>query len=185
MEVEPTHRLEDDRGYWRVYGFEKDPPDGSAPLEYRFRFNDDLLTEIRFPRQFTELYPADILAELLRSLGDADVDKSEKSAFSRSFNQRLVTSLPGRKELVEALGDPTGYDEILAEGGVGVVYRYTIMTSTTGEKREKRHSYGHFLFRSDGSLEKVDAGIGDHELCFTIPERLPDDDAEHCYPDNN
>ena len=169
MEVEPTGLLRDERGLWRIYEFEKHPADGGEVLAYDFLFVEDMLVEILFPRQFSELYPGDSLAEFLRALGGADVAKREKSARSDSFDAKYIDALPRRELTLRVLGEPSEPPGTCEDGGEFLTYRYRIRTGSIGAKAEKRRSYGRFFYGKSGELIRVEAGIGDHELRFDIP----------------
>jgi len=179
MEVEPTLRLEGPEGTWRVYEFEKQPPDGSEALTYRFGFEADKLTLIVFPDQFMELYPADALAEFLRSLGEAEVEKKERSAHSSAFRRDLLEQLPDSTKVLDALGAPSERLGDRQEGWEDLLYHYRIRTETTGDKEAKRRALGRFRYADDGRLIQVEAAIGKHRLSFDIPEPLPLDETDH------
>jgi len=167
MEVEPTRREESGTLDWRVYAFTQ-VPDGRAPLVYRMGFRDGLLVELHFPEQFTELYPEAAIRELLESLGRAKVERETASTRS-SLRRRLCEQLPDSTRVESALGPPSERDFDPALGARRWLYRYRILTSTTGKKEEKRRAWGCFWFGEGAELVRVDAGIGKHELRFDIP----------------
>jgi hypothetical protein len=178
MDVEPTRREEEPDGTWRVYEFEKQPPDGSEALIYRFGFDSDKLTLIVFPDQFTKLYPADALAEFLRSLGEAEVEKKERSAHSRAYRRHLLEQLPDSTRVLDVLGEPTERERDRQEGWEDLLYRYRLRTQTVGEKEAKRRALGRFRYADDGRLLQVEAAIGKHRLSFDIPEPEVTDEAD-------
>ena len=145
------------------------PPDGSAALEYRFGFEAGLLREIVFPAQFVDLYPAEALTELLRSLGGAKLDRKRESMSGRADPSRFLEPLPGRARVLAVLGEPSEEAEGETPGGEEILYRYRLRTVTTGEREVKRRAYGRFVFDPEGRMAKVEAGIGSHEIEFDIP----------------
>jgi hypothetical protein len=167
MEVEPTRRERDAELDWRVYAFQQ-VPNGRAPLDYRMGFRDGVLVELQFPAQFTDLYPEAAIRELLESLGRAEVERETASTRS-SLRRRLCDQLPDSVKVESALGPPSERDFDIRQGARRWLYRYRILTPTTGKKEEKRRAWGCFWFGEDAALVRVDAGIGRHELRFDIP----------------
>lgn len=168
MEVEPTREEQGPAAAWRTYAF-RQVPDGRTPLVYRMDFRDGMLVALHFPAQFTELYPEAAIRELLASLGRAEVERKTASTRS-SLRRRLCEQLPDSVQVERALGPPSerGFDP--EQGARRWLYRYRILTATTGKKEEKRRAWGRFWFGEDAALVRVDAGIGKHELRFDIPE---------------
>ena len=176
MEVEPTERATRGGLEWRDYAFAKEPPDGSPPLVYRFGFEDDLLERIEFPTQFTLLYPDTMLTSLLASLGQADVDKGERSARARLMREQLATSLPDRRRLAAVLGPPVERDS--SETGERWIYRYRLDTTTQGKAERKRRARGEFVFGPNGDLLSLEAALGRHALSFDVEAARAADDRK-------
>jgi hypothetical protein len=169
MKVDPTRNGADAGSSWRVYDFEKQPPDSTGVLRYRFGFRDGLLTEVDFPVQFTSLYPGETLKELLLAAGGAEVDKKERAARVRALRGKLVSELPAYSRIVEVLGPPSERQWDAATSREELVYRYRPITDSDGKQADKRRAYGRFSFGRGRRLERVAAGIGSHEVSFDIP----------------
>ena len=176
MEVEPSVHVRRGDLEWRDYAFAKDPPDGTPALVYRLGFADDLLQRIEFPAQFTQLYPDSMLTTLLTSLGGAEVNKSERSARAHVMREQFASALPDRRRLAAVLGPPVERDS--SEAGLRWIYRYRLVTTTTGKAARKRRARGEFLFDAAGELQSLEAAIGKHVLSFDVEAALASGDRK-------
>jgi len=152
----------------RVYDFVRE--EGSGPgglLRYELRFSEDRFTEMRFPPEFSGLFPGDGLRALIASLGEAEVDRGERSLTARTREERIREVMPDRRRVVEILGSPTarwtGKD-----GRERIFYRYVLETPDSDGKPDRRKAFGRFHFEGE-ALRRVDASFAGHVFTFDIP----------------
>ena len=152
----------------RIYDFVREG--GSGPgglLSYELRFREDRFTEMRFPAEFSELFPGDGLRALITSLGEAELDRDERSLRARTREERIREIMPDRRRVIEALGSPTArWTE--KDGRERIFYRYLLETPDSSEQPVRRKAFGRFHFEGE-ALRRVDAAFAGHVFTFDIP----------------
>jgi len=170
MKASPT-RIDSSAGkiLGRIYDFRRDGGQGGSGslLEYELRFRDDRFMEMRFPSEFSALFPEDGLVALLSSLGEAETDRREKELRAKVLRRRVRRIMPDRDRVLDILGAPS--EQWREKDGLErLFYRYELETSTPGLRPHEKRAFGRFYFEGR-ILKKVDASLGGHVFSFEIP----------------
>lgn len=170
MKARPTEvdgRDEDIRERLYVFNLEGGSSDPRAELEYELRFEKDLLVEMHFPGEFTELFPEAALQEFLTSLGSAEADRESEGIRAKLRREKVRDLMPDRARVLESLGEPS-HRWREKDGLERLLYRYDLDTKSEDLEPHKRRAFGRFHYEGD-VLRKVDASFGGHVFSFEIP----------------
>lgn len=86
-------------------------------------FVDDRLRQISFPERFLKYLSKPLLARMLASLGEAEIDKARRRAGSR-FQARDTVEIPREEQVLDVLGKPYSTEE--SDDTRSLIYAYKL-----------------------------------------------------------
>ena len=127
-------KTEGDSAHWHVRWLKDEPAHSREKVlhdvELFLDLKDDKLTELHIPERYFEFFPKELFIDLLRSTGQASIDKLSRKAEVKAGQEMAQTeaSLPSLSSVENLLGVPT---ERIQEG-MTVRYRYRYRTEIPG-----------------------------------------------------
>lgn len=125
-------KIKGDTAHWHVRWLKDEPPHSREKVlhdvELFLDLRDDKLTALHIPERYFEFFPKELFIDLLRSTGQASIDKLSRKAEVKAGQEMAQTeaSLPSLSSVENLLGVPT---ERIQEGTT-VRYRYRYRTET-------------------------------------------------------
>ncbi|MBI2487079.1 MAG: hypothetical protein HYW01_08985 [Deltaproteobacteria bacterium] len=141
MKSIPTSEKKTDKGELWQYVLEKQYPgpkneEGKFDISISMYFENDRLRQINFPERFLEYISKPMLIKMMKSMGDAEIDKSERRAGSK-FQARSSLEIPRKQQVVEVLGLPFSAKD--SKNTSTFIYKYNLRDrktdTTSGEFR--------------------------------------------------
>ncbi len=139
--LDPSYIEHKETDFSFVYQFvkvENSPTPGNQDLIFTLNFNKNKrLNAIVFSPVILEIVPADFLELSIRAVGHGKIDKAKrqlKGDVERVSQDGLV--IPTYDNMRAVLGKP--YEEAERHDGLHMIYRYELITDTTGKKAEDR-----------------------------------------------
>lgn len=170
---------------WHVRWLKDEPPQAEEEalhdVELFMDLKDDKLQSLHIPERYFEFFPKDLFVNLLRSTGQASIDKLSHKAEVQAGQEMKETMavLPALSSVEKLLGLPT---EKTREGGL-IRYRYRYRTETPsgrGKAIEMIFSFDQKtgdLRRLIGKLPKgtvsYDFPVKATEIPATVPNPTP------------
>ncbi|MGH7791734.1 MAG: hypothetical protein ACREOB_05400, partial [Thermodesulfobacteriota bacterium] len=101
MRSTPTSQEKTEEGALWTYVLEKEYPDskneeGNFDIPISMLFEDDKLDQISFPERFLKYISRHMLVKMMTSMGDAQIDKSERRAGS-TFQASNTLEIPRKQ----------------------------------------------------------------------------------------
>lgn len=107
------------------------------PCEITFvtQYEDSLLTRIDFDPHLIRLIPPDFIVTILRSMGEARINKLRRSATAEvSANEIPGVNLPTTDRILQAMGEPTRTRLSRKERIAQLIYVFNFLNPDTGKK---------------------------------------------------
>ena len=151
MRSTPTSQEKTEKGALWTYVLEKEYPDskneeGNFDIPISMLFEDDKLDQISFPERFLQYISRHMLVKMMTSMGDAQIDKSERRAGS-TFQASNTLEIPRKQQVVDALGLPFSDQE---SGNVSTsTYKYNLKDKNTGKSGSEFMFVMEFNFRKE------------------------------------
>lgn len=157
--VGPTNKKQNNEGTLWEYVFQKEYPgpkmeEEDFDITLTMLFQDDKLVELRFPKRMLTILPRYFLVAMFRSLGQAIVDKGNRTVTSHS-SERIEGpfQVPSRDDIIRRLGQPFFKQD--DKTGCEITYKYRIVTDNTEVDPSKTQMSVRFLFGRDEKLSEV------------------------------
>lgn len=129
-----TIRKTGEMSHWHVRWVKDEPPHSEEKVlhdvELFLDLKDDKLQSLHIPERYFEFFPKDLFIDLLRSTGQASIDKMSRKAEVNAGQERSHTmvSLPSLNSVENLLGVPT--ERIQDSTTMRYRYRYRTETPT-------------------------------------------------------
>ena len=128
MKSAPISRKETDMGELWEYILEKQYGDvndqeGDFNIPISMVFVNNKLNQISFPERFLKYLSKPLLARMLASMGEAEIDKARRKAGSR-FQARDTVEIPREQQVLDVLGKPYFTEE--SDDTKRLIYAYNL-----------------------------------------------------------
>jgi hypothetical protein len=128
MNSPPMSRKETEEGHLWEYVMEKqyrdsDYEESDFNIPISMVFVDDKLRQISFPERFLRYLSKPLLARMLTSMGEAEIDKARRRAGSR-FQARGTVEIPREEQVLDVLGKPYSTEE--SDDTKRLIYAYDL-----------------------------------------------------------
>ncbi len=166
--------------HWR-YIFEKQYPgekneEGNFNIPISMVFENEKLSQMNFPERFLKYISKPLLIKMMKSMGEAEIDKSEKRAGS-SFRASNTLEIPRKQQVVEVLGFPfssQNYDENSI-----LIYKYNLMEeSARPSGGEFKLVMGFKFQKEDDRLLKAETNLNGLKMSINFSFVHINDDSE-------
>lgn len=162
MKSTPTSKEKTDGGELWKYVIEKQYPGpknekGNFDIPINMRFENEKLGQISFPERFLKYISKPLLIKMMRSMGDAEIDKSERRAGSR-FQANNALEIPRKQQVVDVLGLPFSAQD--SDDTSTFIYRYNFGEEKTGTSGGEFNLVMGFNFqKEDNRLLKAETNL--------------------------
>jgi hypothetical protein len=162
----PTYITKTQQSEQWTFVFEKEYPDkkneeGDFDILLEMVFKDDLLKEIHLPERFLVIMPKWFLIMICKSMGNAQIDRKERTAKGTYKTQEKETSqirTPKQSEVLKFLGKPFSQKE--DDVNFKPFYKYQLKEKTKRPDDAAACVWVEFTFqKKDEILLKVDADL--------------------------
>lgn len=154
---------------WRVRWIKEAPPgppeDTVYDVELDARFTDERLSFVSIPERYFQFFPKELFVNLLRSTGNARINRSSRSADvdNTPIPNAAEIKPPTRDSINGMLGRPT---ELSARDGLAIFrYRYRAVTA---EKKAKPIEVTFTFDSANGRLQTLIAKLPTGTLNFRV-----------------
>jgi hypothetical protein len=158
----PASQEKTERGALWQYDFEKEylqskKEEGNFDIPISMLFEDDKLRQVSFPERFLRYISKHMLVKMMTSMGDAQIDKSERRAGS-TFQASNTTEIPRKQQVMDALGLPFSEQE---SGDIFTfTYKYNLKDKNTVKSGNEFMFVMKFNFRKeDERLLKAETNL--------------------------
>jgi len=109
-------------------------------------FEEDKLSEITFPERFLRYVSKPLLIKMFTSMGDAEIDRSDRRAGSR-FQAKDSLEIPRKEQVVYVLGNPFSAQD--SEHTASFTYVYNLEEEKSGSNSDGFKLVMGFKFQKD------------------------------------
>ncbi len=162
MKNTPMSRKETEIGELWEYILEKQYSDvndqeGDFDIPIYMVFVNNKLNQISFPERFLKYLSKPLLARMLASLGEAEIDKAKRKAGTR-FRARDSVEIPREEQILEVLGKPYSIEE--SDGTKRLIYVYNLKKHNPEPKSDGFSLIMTFKFKKDNDrLRKTEINL--------------------------
>lgn len=151
MKSTPTSEEKTDKGVLWQYVLEKQDPaskneEGKFDISISMYFENDRLRQISFPERFLKYISKHMLIKMMKSMGDAEIDKSERRAGSK-FQARSSLEIPKKQQVVDSLGLPFSAQD--SDSAFTFIYKYNLKDKNTGKSSNEFRLVMGFNFQKE------------------------------------
>jgi hypothetical protein len=162
MKSEPISKQQTNGGELWKYVLEKQYPgqkneEGNFDIPIFMLFKDDKLNEISFPERFLTYLSKPLLIKALRSMGDAEIDKSKRSVDSK-FETTNSLEIPRTEHFIKILGMPFSRKD--SDHTLKFNYVYNLKKAKSGSNNKVPQIVTRFTFQNgDNRLLKAEGHL--------------------------
>ena len=181
MNAPPKSKVKVGSGEHWKYVFEKQYPvekneEGNFDIPISMVFEGDKLGQMIFPERFLKYVSKPLLVKMMKSIGEAEIDKSKKRAGS-SFRARDTLEIPRKRQVVEVLGLP--FDSQDSDKNSIFIYKYNLREeSTRPSGGEFKLVMGFKFQKEDDRLLKAETDLNGLKMSINFSFIQTDDDGE-------